>query len=129
MTGPDLTPSPATLKVAALLVGLEGVALAGLGVLELASLDAARVTLAVTTAAFFLGLGAGLGLCAVGLLRAHSWARGPVVALELIGVLLSFSFWGGETTLVAVGILLVSALTLVALLHPASTRALAADLG
>ena len=129
MHEPDLTPPPATLRVAAVLVGLQGIVLAGLGVLELLSLEAARVTLAVTTAIFFLGLGAGLGLCAVGLVRVHSWARGPVVALELIGVLLSFSFWGGRTTLVAVGILVVSALTLAALLHPASMRALAADVG
>ena len=84
-------------------------------------------TLAITTALFFLALGAGLVLCARGLFRVRSWARGPVVAVELIGVLLSFSFWGGETTLVAVLILLVSVAALVGVLHPASTRALAAD--
>ena len=74
-------------------------------------------------------LGTGLLFCAWGLFRVGSWARGPVLAVELIGVLLSFSFWGGETTRIAVVILLVSLAVLVGVLHPASTRALAADEG
>ena len=129
MTGPPADSPPAPLVVAAVLVGLEALALVVLGAVELANLDSSRVTLAVTTTLFFLGLGGGLGWCARGLFRVRSWARGPVVALQLIGVLLSFSFWGGETTTAALGILVVSAATLVGVLHPASTRALAADEG
>jgi hypothetical protein len=98
-------------------------------VLEVVALESGRLTLGITTGLFFLVLGAGLLLCAWGLFRVGSWARGPVVAAELIGVLLSFSFWGGETTLVAVVILLVSLAALVGVLHPASTSALAADEG
>jgi hypothetical protein len=120
---------PPTLVGAAVLVGLQGLGLAVLGVLELFALNATRATLAITTGLFFLGLGAGLLLCARGLFRVRSWARGPVVALELIGVLLSFSFWGGETTLAAVAMLLVSVGALVCVLHPVSTRALATDEG
>jgi hypothetical protein len=115
--------------VAAGLVGLEGLVLAVLGVLELASLNSSRVALALTTALFFLGLGAGLVGCARGLFHVRSWARGPVVACQLIGLLLAFSFFGGETTPIAVGILVVSLGALVGVLHPASTRALAADEG
>jgi hypothetical protein len=111
------------------LVGLEGLFVVVLGVLELFALNAGRVMLGVTTGLFFALVGAGLASCAVGLLRAHSWARGPVVAVELIGVLLSFSFWGGETRLVAAIMLLVSLAVLAGLLHPASTRALAANDG
>jgi hypothetical protein len=111
------------------LVGLEGLFLCVLAVLEVVALESGRLTLGITTALFFLILGAGLIFCAWGLSRVGSWARGPVVATELIGVLLSFSFWGGETTLVAVAILIVSLATLVGVLHPASTRALAADEG
>ena len=126
----DARPAPpATLVGAAVLVGLEGLLLCVLAVLELVALDAERVTLGVTTALFFLILGAGLIHCASALYRVRSWARGPVVALELIGVLLSFSFWGGETTLIAVLILLVSLAALAGVLHPASTSALAADEG
>ena len=121
------THRPGLLLGAAVLVGAEGSALAVLGVLELANLHATRVALAVTTALFFLALGAGLGACAVGLARVHAWARGPVVAVQLITLLLSYSFWGGETRPVAVALAVVSALALLGVLHPASTRALAAD--
>jgi hypothetical protein len=114
---------------AAVLVGLEGLFLCGLAVLEVAALNTGRIALGITTGLFFLALGGGLLFCARGLHRVQSWARGPVLATELIGVLLSFSFWGGETTLVAVVILLVSLAALVGVLHPASTRALAADEG
>ena len=112
-----------------MLVGLQGLLMCVLAVLELVAMDAGRLTLGITTALFFLVLGAGLLFCARGLFRVGSWARGPVVAAELIGVLLSFSFWGGETTLAAVVILAVSVAALVGVLHPASTRALAADEG
>jgi hypothetical protein len=126
----DVRPAPpASLVGAAVLVGLEGLFLCVLAVLEVVALESGRLTLGITTGLFFLVLGAGLLLCARGLFRVGSWARGPVVAAELIGVLLSFSFWGGETTLVAVLILLVSLAALIGVLHPASTRALAADEG
>jgi hypothetical protein len=117
---------PLSLLLAAVLVGLEGLVLAGLAVLEVASLDAGRTAMAVTTALFFLVLGAGLLWCARGLARVRSWARGPVVAAQLLGLLLASSFWGGDTTPVAVVMLVVCAGGLVGVLHPASTRALAA---
>jgi len=113
------------LLVAAGLVGLEGLALLLLAVLELVHLSSGRATLAITTALFFVAMGGGLLFCAWGLSQIRSWARGPVVALQLIGVLLSFSFWGGDTTPGAVVILAVSLVVLVGVLHPASTRALA----
>ena len=118
---------PASLVAAAVLVGCEGAFLVVLAVLEVVATTAARATLALTTGLFFAVVGAGLAFCAVGLLRARSWARGPVVAIELIGLLLSFSFWGGATTLGAIVILLVCLAVLVGVLHPASTRALAAE--
>jgi hypothetical protein len=108
------------------LVGLEGLCLVGLAVLEAFALHAQRAALGVTTALFFLALGLGLLYCARGLYRLRSWARGPVVACQLIGVLLSFSFWGGDTTVAAVVLLVASVAALVGVLHPASTRALAA---
>jgi hypothetical protein len=118
---------PGLLVGAAVLVGLEGLALTGLGILELANLHAERVALAVTTALFFLGMGAGLLACARGLVQVRSWARGPVVAVQLIALLLSFSFWGGQTRPGAVVLALVSVAVLVSVLHPASTRALGED--
>jgi hypothetical protein len=118
---------PPTLVGAAVLVGLEGLLFAGLAALELISLSGARVALGLTTSMFFLAIAAGLLLCARGLLRAQSWARSPVVATQLIGLLLAYSFWGSATRIAALVILGVSAAILVAVLHPASTRALAAE--
>jgi len=112
---------------AAVLVGLEGLFFAGLTVLEMANLSRERLALGITTALFFLVMGAGLLLCARALLGVRSWARSPVVAMQLIGILLSSSLWGGGTTPVALAVLTVCALVLVAVLHPASTRALAAE--
>jgi hypothetical protein len=124
----DVRPAPPrSLVGAAVLVGLEGLLLCLLAVLEVVALESGRLTLGITTALFFLALGSGLLFCAWGLFHVRSWARGPVLAAELIGVLLSFSFWGGETTLAAIVILVVSLATLVGVLHPASTRALAED--
>ena len=57
------------------------------------------------------------------------WARGPVVAAQLIGLLTAFSFWGGETKLVAVVLAVGTVAALAGVLHPASMRALAADPG
>jgi hypothetical protein len=50
-----------------------------------------------------------------------------VVAIQLIGILLAFSFWGGGTTAAAVVMLVVSLAVVVGVLHPVSTRALAAS--
>lgn len=119
--------TPPTLLLAAAVVGLEALALVALAVLELTSLDSRRLALGVSTALFFLLLAAGLGLCARGLAVVSSWARGPAVAAQLIVLLLSFSFWGGETRWVSLVLLAAAAVGLVGLLHPASTAALAAD--
>lgn len=119
--------APPTLLAAAAVVALEAGAMVVLGVLELASLSEGRATLAVTTTLFFWLVGAGLATCAIGLVRVSSWARGPVVAAELITVLTAASLWGGSTTAWAVGIVLAAAIALVGVLHPASTAALAAE--
>jgi hypothetical protein len=116
-----------TLLVAAVLVGFEGLALVAMAVLEVASLHSGRFVLGITTTVFFLVLGAGLLTCARGLFLVRSWARGPAVAVQLMGVLLSFSFWGGATTPGAAVIGVLSAVALVGLLAPPSIRAMAAD--
>ena len=96
-------------------------------VLELASLSSGRVTMAVSTSVFFLAYGLGLVVCAGGLYRLHSWGRSPVILAQLIQLGLAWSFKGGETTWVAIG-LAVSALVVIAgLLHPTSVLALADD--
>jgi hypothetical protein len=119
--------TPAQLLVAASLVAVEGLLLAGYGVLETAAISSGRVTMGVTTALFFLAYGGGLIACAWGLWRRHSWGRGPAILAQLIQLGVAWSFRGGETTLVATGLAVVSVVVVVGLLHPASTEALVAE--
>jgi len=72
------------LRLAACLVAGQGVALVAVSGVELASLNASRVGLALTTAGFFLVCGLGLAWAGRGLWTAESWSRGPVVAAQLL---------------------------------------------
>ena len=117
--------STAPLTVAAALVALEGVVLVLLAVVELASLSLGRLTMGLTTSAFFVALGAGLVLCGVLLARRVSWARSPAVLAQLIQLGLAWNFRGEPTTWVAVGLAIVAAVVLAGIFHPASLDALA----
>jgi hypothetical protein len=81
----------------------------------------------VGTSIFFTVVGGALVACAAGLWRLASWARSPVVVVQLITLLTAWSFAGGETTVVAVVLAAVSVTTLVCVLHPRSIEALAGD--
>jgi hypothetical protein len=118
---------PLLLAAGASLTALEGLVLLAYAVLEVANVDATRVSVAVTTAAFFGLMGSALVLCATGLWRGRSWARSPVVVAQLITLLTAFSFLGGDTTWVAFVLAAVSIAVLICLLHPRSIAALAAD--
>lgn len=124
MTGtrPD---RPAPLTVAASLLAVEGVVLVLLAVLELASLSSGRLTMGLTTALFFVVLGAGLALCAVLLVRRTSWARSPAVLAQLLQLGLAWSFRSDPTTWVAIVLAVVAAVVLAGIFHPASIEALA----
>ncbi|WP_205471035.1 hypothetical protein [Nocardioides sp. SYSU D00038] len=119
--------APLTLRVAAVLAGLQGAVLCGYSVLEIAHVDADRVGVGVTTALFFLAVGGGLLVAATGLYRCHSWARSPVVVAQLISLLLAWSFRGGDTTAVAAALAVAGVVVLGLLLAPASTAALAEE--
>jgi hypothetical protein len=116
--------NPAALVVAASLVAVEGLLLVGYAVLELASLSADRVAVAVTTTLFFAGYGGLLLACAWALTHGSSWARSPVVLTQLIGLGVAWSFRGGDTTGVAIAIAVVAIVVLLGLLNPASIEAL-----
>ena len=124
--GPD-RPVPAPLVVAASLAGVEAVILASLGILELASLRLARLTMGATTALFFVAAAAGLAWCAWALWRVRRWARGPVVMAQLICLGLAWNFWGEGTKPISIGLALVALVVIAGLLHPESTAALEAD--
>ena len=119
--------APAPLVVAASLAAVQGLLLVGYAVLELVSIHADRVAMALTTSIFFLAYGLALVACAWGLSRRGSWARSPVVLTQLIQLGLAWSFWGGQTRLVAAGIAVAALVVLAGLFHPASIAALSED--
>lgn len=115
---------PAPLLVAASLAGVEAVLLVLQGVAELVAVSGARLTMGLTTSVFFLVYGGGLAVVAWALTRRRSWARAPVVVAQLLQLAVAASFWGGATSWVSVGLVVVAGLVLAGLFHPASMRAL-----
>lgn len=113
--------------VAASLAALEAFVLAALGVLELANLRSIRLTMGVTTAAFFLAAAAGLAWCAWSLWNVRRWARGPVVMAQLIQLGLAWNLWAGSTKPLSAGLAVVALVVIAGLVHPASTAVLEQD--
>ena len=113
--------------VAASLVALEAFVLAALGVLELANLRAIRLTMGLTTSAFFLLAAAGLAWCAWSLWKVRRWARGPVVMAQLIQLGLAWNFRDVWTILLPLSLALVALVVVAGLLHPATTQVLEQD--
>jgi hypothetical protein len=116
--------APAPLVVAAAVAALEGLLTAGFAVLELASLTSGRVTMGLTTAAFFAAYGALLMVCGWQLTRLAGWARSPVLLSQLIQLGMAWSFRDGDTLPVAIGLAVLAAVVLAGLFHPASMKAL-----
>ena len=114
------------LVLAAVLVGLEALTLVGVGGSVVLGGDRERLMLDVTTTVFFLAYGAGLLVCAGGLLRLRRWARAPVVLSQLIQILVAWGFFPGGTMPVAVLLACAAVVVLVAVLSPPATRALVA---
>ena len=121
------TTAPAPLIVAAGLVLVEAVVLVALGVVEVASFDTGRVELGITTSLLFFGYAAGLGWCAWSITRGRSWARAPIMLTQLIQIGVATSFWGGDTKLVTVALVIVAVVVLAGVLHPASIEHLAEE--
>lgn len=116
---------PPPLTVAASLVAVEAVLFVILSVAELLDLESSKAVMGATTAVFFLAYGAGLALCAWAIWRLRSWGRAPIVVAQVIQLLVAWSFWGGETTWVAIGAGVVAAIVLAGIFHPQSLDALA----
>ncbi|RYB89789.1 hypothetical protein EUA06_14440 [Nocardioides glacieisoli] len=118
-----VTPPP-PLVVAASLTAVEAVVLVGLGLLEVVNLNSGRLTMGVTTSAFFLGAAAALAWCAWALWRVRRWARSPVVMAQLIVLGLAWNFRDVSTIVLPVSLALVALVVIAGLLHPATTQVL-----
>jgi hypothetical protein len=116
--------NPPPLVVAASLVAVEGGLLLMYALLEMGSLSADRLTMGITTAAFFAVYGAGLLVCTWQLTGGRSWARSPIVLAQLIQLGVAWSFRGDDTTWVAICLAVVALVVIAGVLHPASVEAL-----
>jgi hypothetical protein len=120
-------PNPPPLVVAASLAAVEGAVLVLYGLVELVSVSSGRVTMGLSTAAFFVVYGGFLAFCGRQLLRRASWARGFVAMAQLVQLGVAWSFRGEGTTWLAVGLAVVALVAGAGLIHPASLDALADD--
>lgn len=103
---------------------VEAAALAVMGVVEVASLDTDRLALGLTTTVFLFVYGAALAFAGLGVARARSWTRAPIVLSQLIQLGLAWSFHGSGTTWVAVLLAVPAVVVLVIMLRPGTTAAL-----
>jgi hypothetical protein len=109
------------------MTAVEGLVLLALAVLEIASLTGGRLTMGLTTALFFAAFGVLLMACGWLITRGHTWARGPILLAQLIGLGLAWNLRGGETTIVSVAMAVVALIVIAGMLHPASIEAINAQ--
>lgn len=115
------TPPGRWVTLLAACVGLEGLALLGLGVAELVALtDGAdgNVGLFLGLVAIYAAYGSVLVLAARGVLRLRRWSRSVGLLSQLIALLMTPTILGAGAWWVGVPLLVVAALGLVLLLAP-----------
>ncbi len=112
------------LTVSASVAGLEAAAYLLGGVAEWASTDSDRPALGLSTGLFFVVFGAFLGFCALRLWQLQVWTRAPIVMTQLIQIPVAISFWSSGLQPVSVLLILLSAVTIGGIFHPASLEAL-----
>jgi uncharacterized membrane protein (DUF2068 family) len=103
---------------------VEGLLTAMYGVTEAVHVTSQRLVMGVTTATFFVAYGVAMMICAWGLTRLHTWARGPVLLAQLIWLGLAWNFRDGDTWPLAVGLAVPAVIVLVGMLVPSSIAAL-----
>ena len=116
--------APAPLVTAAALTLVEGLVTVMYGIGEAVHITSERVVMGVTTAVFFVAYGAAMVVCAWGLNRLRTWARGPVLLAQLILLGLAWNFREGDTLPLAVALAVPAAVVLVGMLLPSSVDAL-----
>src|SRR5215218_4978522 len=111
---------PAPLVVAASLAGLEGLLVLAYAVVLADDIHSGRVTMGVTSSLFFALLAGLLVCCAWYVVRRRTWARSPLVVVQLMALGLAWNFLGGSTTWISVALGAMAVVVLIGLLHPAS---------
>ena len=116
------TPSlPATVRIAAVLVVIEALAIIGYAALQLSDVGEGQGPLAAGTGLFFGVYGGGLLLAARGLWHRMNWARGWVLATQLIQLGLAWNLRSEPTTPIAVVLAVLALMTLAAMVSRSAT--------
>ena len=121
---PGLRTPPATLRLAALLTGIEALAALLIGVVELFHARAGHGVETASVVAFFVLYAAALAACAWGLAQLRPWSRSPVVMVQLLTLELAWNWHNAPTTWAAIPAAIAAVVTLVCVLAPDSMRAL-----
>lgn len=116
--------APAPLVTAAGLTLVEGLLTLMYGISEAVHITSERVVMGVTTSVFFVAYGAAMMLCAWGINRLRTWARGPVLLAQLIWLGLAWNFREGETLPLAIALAVPAVIVLIGMLLPSSVEAL-----
>lgn len=119
------------LTVAAVVVTVEALAVIALAVADLGSIDGGRVAIGVGVAVFFLLYGGTQLVAAVLLLRGRYGARGPIVATQMLQLLIAWSLRDVDGDALAIRYLplgagLAALVVLVCVLAPPVNRAIVA---
>jgi len=125
----EAAPRPGRLTLAAVLAGLEGLALlVGGGYVLVRSLTGGTddTRQSVTTGITLMVLAALPLLAARGLLLCRRWSRGPAVITQILALPVAWNLLQADSLLIPGGIVLavVAVTALVMLMHPVTTRAL-----
>jgi hypothetical protein len=116
--------APPPLVTAAGVVLVEGLLTAMYGISVAVQIKSSQIVVGVTTSVFFVAYGAAMVLCAWGLNRLRTWARGPVLLAQLIWLGLAWNFREGDTLPLAIGLAVPAVIVLVGMLVPSSVDAL-----
>ncbi len=116
------------LLVAAFVVAIEALAVIGLAVADLGSIDDGRIALGVGVALFLLLYGGAQLLSAVLLLRGRGGARGPIIASQLVQLGIAWNLRGVDPDVLVVPrlallVALAAVVVLVCVLAPPVNRA------
>lgn len=120
-------PVPSALTRAALLVAVEGalVLVTAAGYAVAGAAGAARDAAGAELGALLIaGTGTALLLAARGLRRRRRWARGPVMAVQLVAALVAVSYLSTPVWPVAAAVVALAVLVVGHLLSPSARRAL-----
>jgi len=111
------------LLVAAGLLALEAVGALVFAVLEISHVDARRPVVGIGVSLIMAALAVLLGVLSRAVVRARRWSRSLSVMMQLILLLLGWSFREPPTSAVGVLLAVVGVVALVCLLLPSSTAA------